>query len=155
MLWINWLKLLTMFLLFMSSSIGFFLGMTRLVRPRCNAPKILLKMCKTSSDDLQFEMFINQLRVEADRNSNNQTITYLKWYELSTLSMWCMACCRWFAASCTCWSFHGESWLIDVRWTVLCALCTLKLMSWSSVEASEYANTWKKFTNQSKLKRSN
>lgn len=36
----------------MSSSIGFFLGMTRLVRPRCSAPKILLNICKTSSDDL-------------------------------------------------------------------------------------------------------
>lgn len=44
---------LTILRLFMSSSIGFFFGMTRLVRPRCNAPKILLNICKTSSDDLR------------------------------------------------------------------------------------------------------
>lgn len=65
-------------------------------------------------------------------NSKKKKKTYLKWYELSTSSMWCMACCKWLAASWTCWSFQGESWLIDVRWTVFCARCTLKLMSYTT-----------------------
>lgn len=122
----------------MSSSIGFFLGMTNAVRPRCNAPKILLKVCKTSSDDLRMNVVNKQWRKKIiwmnklNTQSGDKVIamkSHLKWYELSTSSMWCMACCKWLAASCTCWSFHGESWLMDVRWTVFCALCTLKLMS--------------------------
>lgn len=42
----------TIFLLFMRSSIGFFFGITRLIRDRSSDPNILLIMCNTSSDDL-------------------------------------------------------------------------------------------------------
>lgn len=54
---------LTMFLLFISSSIGFFFGMTRLVRPRCNAASILPNICSTSSDVLKMSLKANKIRL--------------------------------------------------------------------------------------------
>lgn len=43
----------TIFLLFISSSIAFFLGNTNAVRARCSEPIRHCIMCNTSSDDLR------------------------------------------------------------------------------------------------------
>ena len=92
------------FRLLISSSIGFFLGNTRLVRPRCSAPKILPSICRTSSDVLNL-------------------------YVWSTLSIWFIACWRWLAASWICWIFQGKSCVIEVRCIWGCCRKILKFMS--------------------------
>lgn len=48
----------TIFLLFINSSIAFFFGTIRLVRPLCRLPKIFPSICNTSSDDLQLQNHI-------------------------------------------------------------------------------------------------
>lgn len=55
--------------------------------------------------------------------------THLKWYALSTSSIWWMASCRWFAASWICWSFHGDSGLMVVRCVTFCVRWTSKQIS--------------------------
>lgn len=116
----------TIFRLFISSSIGFFFGIIRLIRARCIASNILLKICNTSSDDLKVRHLLAYENPSIEQISK---ISYLKWYALSTSSKWWIASWRWLAASWICWSFHGEPGLMDVRWAIFCTRCTLKHMS--------------------------
>lgn len=127
---------LTIFLLFISSSMGFFFGMTRLVRARCNASNILLIMCSTSSDDLvlkKLKVFSIELKYKLGEKKWLKKYSHLNWYVLSTSSIWWMACCKWLAASWICCSFHGDSGLMAVRWDTFCARWTLKLISYDHI----------------------
>lgn len=61
-------RFLTMFRLFISSSMGFFFGMTRLVRPRCKAPRIFPSTCSTSSDVLRGKPHCNYAQNSPNSN---------------------------------------------------------------------------------------